>query len=205
MLLVVTGSSYSSDEDGVDNEDEDWIGIWFRGCSKHTATGASFCCCCCCCVGGCETLSSANATAALASDGSAALIVVLVLVTVVAIDSESTSVLFASGCDSPSFPVPMLLTRDDGESDETVVGDDDDEGEISTNVDSSSSSAAAAADEFADAVGIVDVAAATSVLVAFVGSMLIFWLAWRVCVLVFFFVTLGLSQPDAALLIHWHS
>lgn len=56
VLLVLTDSSYSSDEDGVDSEDEDWIGRRFRGCCCSTdgsdatcaATGARVGCCCCC-------------------------------------------------------------------------------------------------------------------------------------------------------------
>lgn len=60
----------------------------------------------------------------------------------------------------------MLLVRDDGDNDDTVVGEDDDEAEISTNVDSSSSSAPATG----------KVTVAVGVLAALVGSTFIFFL-----------------------------
>lgn len=149
VLLVLTDSSYSSDEDGVDSEDEDWIGKRFRdsGCCNGrsvatcAATGARVGCCCCCWRWICSGVRSATKATVLASEeskdtvASSRVFVIAFVVVVVFAESRTAS----SGCDSgPSSPV---LVRDDGDSDETVVGDDDEEAEISTSVDSSSSSA----------------------------------------------------------------
>lgn len=182
MLLVVftDTSSYSSDEDGVDSEDEDWIGKRFRGCccwsivgrsdATSAATGATRVGCCGCCWRWiCTGVRSATNATVLASEESRDVIVFVVAVVVV-----DCSPFPASGCggDSgplsspPAVPVPMLLlVRDDGDSDDTVVGDDDEEAESSTSVDSSSSSAPMIDDEddgkdAADAAVVVEVVVA---------------------------------------------
>lgn len=169
MLLVVftDTSSYSSDEDGVDSEDEDWIGKRFRGCccwsivgrsvaTCAAATGATRVGCCGCCWRWiCSGVRSATNATVLASEESRDVIAFVAAVVVVVVDCSPSP---ASGCggDSgplsspPAVPVPvpmLLLVRDDGDSDDTVVGDDDEEAESSTSVDSSSSSAPMIDDE----------------------------------------------------------
>lgn len=168
MLLVVMftdTSSYSSDEDGVDSEDEDWIGKRFRACcccwsivvgrsdATSAATGATRVGCCGCCWRWiCSGVRSATNATVLASEESRD--VIAFVVAVVVVDCSPSP---ASGCGGDSgplssppaaVPVPMLLlVRDDGDSDDTVVGDDDEEAESSTSVDSSSSSAPMIDDE----------------------------------------------------------
>lgn len=75
LLVLLTDSSYSSDEDGVDSEDEDWIGKRFRDCSTGksvatcAATGARVGCCCCCCWRWiCSGVRSATNATVLASE-----------------------------------------------------------------------------------------------------------------------------------------
>lgn len=188
MLLVVftDTSSYSSDEDGVDSEDEDWIGKRFRACcccwsivvgrsdATSAATGATRVGCCGCCWRWiCSGVRSATKATVLASEESRD--VITFVVAVVVVDCSPSR---ASGCggDSgplsspPAVPVPvpmLLLVRDDGDSDDTVVGDDDEEAESSTSVDSSSSSAPMIDDEDdgKDAAVVVEVVVVVAIVV----------------------------------------
>lgn len=72
LVVLLTDSSYSSDEDGVDSEDEDWIGKGFRDGSagKSVAacavTGARDGCCCCRWI--CSGVRSATNGTVLASE-----------------------------------------------------------------------------------------------------------------------------------------